>query len=85
MMVLYAVLQPGIEESPLSYHTFFFFFWLHSLWDLRSLTKDRTWVLAIKAPRPNYWNAMKFPVVYILERNTMLDYVYESLNFQQSI
>ena len=64
MVVLYAVLWPGIEESPFSYHTFFFFFFSGcSLWNLRSLTKDQTWVLAVKAPSPNHWNAMEFPVV----------------------
>ena len=31
------------------------------LWNLRSLTRDWTWVTAVKVSSPNHWTARKFP------------------------
>ena len=44
----------------------FFFFLLAilcSLQDLSSLTRDRTWAMAVKAPSPNHWTTREFPPV----------------------
>ena len=34
------------------------------LWDLSSLTKDRTWAMAMKAPSPNHGTAREFPKLW---------------------
>ena len=31
--------------------------------DLSSLTRDRTWAMAVKAPSPNHWTTREFPPV----------------------
>ena len=42
---------------------FFFLATLCSLQDLSSLTRDRTWAMAVKAPSPNHWTTREFPPV----------------------
>ena len=39
---------------------------LHSLWDLSSLTRDRTHTTAVKAWSPNHWTAREFPSTVFL-------------------
>ena len=46
-------------QSCLIFHSFSF--WTCSLWDLSSLTRDWTHVLAVKAQNHNHWTAKEFP------------------------
>ena len=38
---------------------------LQGLWDLSSLTRDRTWALAVKAQSPNHWTARELPMLFV--------------------
>ena len=40
---------------------FFFFGHCHSMWDLSSLTRTRTWAPTVEAQSPNHWTAREVP------------------------
>ena len=57
------------QGSPVIYNInciLFFLATLCDLWDLSSLTRDWTWVLAVEVPSPNHWTAREFPTICFL-------------------
>ena len=57
---IYIYLKNAIFFSFLS-----FLAMLRGLWDLSSLTGDRTWALAVKAQSPNHWTARELPMLLV--------------------
>ena len=43
---------------------------LHSLWDLKSPTRDQTGIPAVKVPSPNVGTTMEFPLSVFLKAMT---------------
>ena len=62
---LLAICRSSLEKC-LFRSAFFFLASPHSLWDLSSLIKDRTW--APCSGRLNYWTIRKFPLLTIFDR-----------------
>ena len=60
MIVIWEIIVEWMTEYILKQVIFFLFIYLFlavpcSFQDLSSLTKDRTWALALKVPSPNHW------------------------------
>ena len=49
-------------QTPASLYSFIFFFWPRGLWDLSSLTRDRTCTPALEAWSLNHWTAREVPM-----------------------
>ena len=45
---------------------------LRGLWDLSSLTTDRTRTTAVKAPNPNHWTIRELPELFRFAKNCFL-------------
>ena len=46
-------------------------FWLRGMWDLRSLTRDRTRTPCIGRRSPNHWTAMDVPELSMMTESSM--------------
>ena len=56
----------GQKDMTLS---FFFFFWLHCMWDLTSLTRDQSCTTALEIQSLNHWTAKEVPDIKSSEKH----------------
>ena len=55
------MLSEGQLKKGIYSNYFFFLAMMYGLWDLSSLTGNRTLAMAVKAPSPNHWTTREFP------------------------